>query len=92
MLIRSAVGLVLVVLLGYGAIKAWPLLSGPSLSIESPADHASAPDGFIIVSGVAHHTESVSLNGAPLLIDQEGRFEKELLLPSGGGILTLTVT
>ncbi len=82
----------LVILLGYGGIKAWPLLSGPSLEITSPTDYAQADNGFITISGVAHHTESLVLNDGLLLIDQEGRFEKTLLLPSGGAILSLTAT
>lgn len=85
---RIAVGIVLLLLLGYGAVKALPLLSGPSLSIIVPSAYTTFPEGFIGVSGVAHNTEAVFLNGAPVLIDPEGRFEKELWLPSGGSILT----
>lgn len=89
---RSLVGIVLVILLGYGVVKAWPLISGPELRIESPTAYTSLPDGNITISGVALHTENLSLNGAPLLIDTGGRFAKNLYLPSGGAILTLTAT
>lgn len=91
-MLRYAVGIVLLVLIGYGLVKAFPLLRGPHLSIDSPSSYTSSPDGFITISGVAHNTEAVFLNGGLLLIDPEGRFEKRLLLPSGGAILTLTAT
>lgn len=89
-MVRIIVGVVLVLLLGYGALKAVPLLSGPSLSLDTPTNYTTSQDGFITVSGVARNTEALFLNGGPLLIDQDGRFSKELLLPSGGAILTLT--
>lgn len=85
---RSIVGIVLLLLLGYGAVKALPILSGPSLSVAIPSDYTTYTDGFIGVSGVAHNTEAVFLNGMPVLIDPEGRFAKELWLPPGGSILT----
>lgn len=89
---RRLIIVLLVALLSYGAVKAWPLVSGPSITLSSPVDYATVQDGFLTISGTAHRTESLSLDGGPLLIDQEGRFEKTLLLPRGGAILTLTAT
>lgn len=89
---RIAVGIILAILVGYGAIKAVPLLSGPSLSIATPSNYTTSVDGFITVSGVANNTETLLFNGGTLLIDPEGRFEKTLLLPSGGAILEFTAT
>lgn len=91
-MVRTVVAALLFLLLAYGLFKAWPLLSGPSLSIDIPQDYTTSPDGFIILSGTAQNTESLWLNGGPLLIDQEGKFEKILLLPSEGVILTFIAT
>jgi hypothetical protein len=82
-------GLLILVVL-YGGWKAFPLLRGPSLTIESPAPYASLPDGYVVIRGTARHTNSLTLNNGPLLIDENGRFSKVLLLPPGGAILTLT--
>lgn len=90
MMIRAVVAIALVILVAYGIIKAYPLLKGPELAIESPLSGTTSPLGFVLVSGVARHTESLELNGGPLLIDEQGRFMKELLLPQGVGILSLT--
>lgn len=89
---KALAGIVLAILILYGGIKVWPLLSGPDLDIDSPTDYTTFQDGFIRVSGQAKHTESLILNGGPLLIDPEGRFDTTLLLPEGGAILTLTAT
>lgn len=87
---KTAAAIVLVLLIGYGAVKAFPLLRGPVIQVDSPISYTSSPDGFITVSGVARNTEALFLDGGPLLIDPEGRFYETLLLPSGGAILTLT--
>lgn len=91
-MLRIAILSVLVLLLGYGAFKAAPLLEGPHIVLESPVDGASFPDGFIPVQGTASHTENLSLNGTPLLIDEKGHFSTSLVLPHGGAILSLTAT
>lgn len=89
MLVRSLISLVLVILAGYGMFEAAPLLRGPVLTLTS-APYAYADDGFYAIEGSASHAESVTLNGGPLLIDEEGRFSRLMLLPSGGAILTVT--
>jgi hypothetical protein len=91
-MMRTTVILVLVLLVGYGAIKAFPLLRGPYIELAIPSDYTSSPDGYVVLKGVAHNTEALFLNNGPLLIDPEGGFEKRLLLPRGGAILTLVAS
>ncbi|HEY4500814.1 MAG TPA: hypothetical protein VJI70_00915 [Candidatus Paceibacterota bacterium] len=88
---RYFIGAVLLVLIGYGLIKAWPLIAGPSLYIVSPTDNASSPGGIVVVSGRAERAATVMLNGAPLLHDQNGGFSSTLTFPRGGSILTFVV-
>lgn len=89
-MVRTAIGIALALLLVYGAIKAYPLLSGPSLTIDSPTPYATVPDGFLTLSGTAKRTETLTLNGAVLLIDENGHFSTTLTLPQGDAILSLT--
>ena len=89
---RTIAAVFLLVLLGYGAVAAWPILTGPRISIDSPGDYALLPDGHAAIEGRALHTETLWLNGAPLLMDESGRFSALLTLPSGGAILSLTAT
>jgi hypothetical protein len=89
MFARTAAAAILIAIVGYGLFKALPLLSGPSLRVE--AIPGSLP-GVITLSGTASRTETLTLNGGILLIDEEGSFSKTLTLPSGGAILSLTAT
>lgn len=89
---RFVAAATLLILLGYGAVKAVPLIRGPVIELSSPTPYQAGQDGRIEVSGRAVHTSSLLLNGAPFLIDEQGRFATSLLLPRGGAILTLTAT
>ncbi len=89
---KSIAAVTLAVLLLYGGLKAAPLLLGPQLTLSSPADGQTLANGVLPITGVAHHTEKLALDGAPLLIDEHGAFHTLLVLPQGSAILTLTVS
>ena len=92
MIVRVLTALILVVVVLYGLHEAWPLISGPQITLTSPKNGESFDTGFIIISGTAVHTQGVSLDGGPLLTDQTGHFQSTLTLPPGGAILTITGT
>lgn len=90
MFVRIAIPLVLLAILGFGVIKASPLLLGPHLSLISPADGTATEDGVVNISGNVYRTDSLTLNGAVVLPDENGHFSKLLVLPAGHTILSLT--
>ena len=87
-MVKYLIALVLIVSVGYGLVEAWPLIAGPSLSIASPADYAPFPDGIVTVRGKAARAATLTLNGAPLLHEEDGTFSSTLTFPSGSSILT----
>lgn len=92
---RTLVIVVLAAVAIYGAFKALPLLSGPSITLApftSTTGVENPSPGFITISGIATHTETLTMNGSILLIDKAGAFSKSLTLPPGGAILSLTAT
>lgn len=89
---RHLIALVLLILIGYGLVEAWPLLAGPSLSITSPINDSAYPGGIVIVQGKAVRAATLTLNGAPILHDQSGTFSSTLTFPRGGSILTFVAT
>ena len=89
---RYLLAVVLFLLISYGLIEAWPLLLGPSLSVESPRDGAPFPDGIVAIRGKADRIARLSLNGAPVLHGEDGTFETTLTFPHGGSILTFIAT
>lgn len=89
---RYLIGAILTLILGYGLLEAWPLIAGPSLSIDSPAEQASFPGGIVEVKGNAARAALLTLNGALVLHDQNGDFSSTLAFPTGGSILTFVAT
>lgn len=86
------VGAVLLIFIGYGFMEAWPLVSGPSLSIDSPRNNALFPNGIVSIQGKAARAAILTLNGGPILHDQNGDFLSTLTFPRGGSILTFVAT
>ena len=86
------IGVVLFILLSYGAVEAWPLIIGPTLSITSPEDFASVPGGIVSIAGKAARGAILTLNGAPILHQEDGSFSTTRSFPHGGSILTFVAT
>lgn len=86
------IGVVLLALIIYGLIEAWPLIAGPTISIFSPENNQTFQDGIVEVKGRAGRASSITLNGSSILRDQNGDFSSTLTFPRGGSILTFTVT
>ncbi len=89
---RLLILVVFVSVLGYGFVKAWALLAGPTLSLASPGNDASIPGGIVTVSGKATRTVALKLDGATILPDENGAFSSVLTFPHGASILTITAT
>ncbi|MFZ2167626.1 MAG: hypothetical protein WAV50_02010 [Minisyncoccia bacterium] len=91
-MIRSLIAIVLTLLAGYGLIEAWPLLAGPTLTVESPRDNAPFPGGIVSIRGNASRIALLTLSGLPLVHDTNGDFETTLTFPQGTSILTFVAT
>ncbi|PIR83085.1 hypothetical protein COU19_02215 [Candidatus Kaiserbacteria bacterium CG10_big_fil_rev_8_21_14_0_10_56_12] len=85
---RYLTALILGALILYGLVEAWPLLRGPALTIDSPADNATIDGGILTVSGTVARAAIFTINGSPVLYDQNGHFSSTLTFPRGGSILT----
>ena len=83
---------VLLIIGSYGGFKAWSLIVGPALHIDSPAENVSVPGGIVEVRGKALRAATLTLDGAPVLRDQDGSFSSILTFPRGGSILTFAAT
>lgn len=92
MLRKYLVAAVLLILAGYGAMEATPILSGPSLTIISPAPGQVASSSVVEIRGVAKRVVALTLDGAPVLPDEEGDFAITLAYPRGTSLLTFKAT
>src|SRR5690349_4302265 len=87
---KVIVGVLLAALLVYGFIEARPLLTGPTLTIDSPTEGETVAGGTLTVSGHVARAVSFTLDGAPVPPDQQRAFSSPLSFPRGTSILTLT--
>lgn len=83
---------ILLLLAGYGIMEAWPLVAGPTLSIASPINNASFTNGIVSVRGKAVRAVQLTLDGTPVLHEEDGSFSSTLTFPRGGSILTFVAT
>ncbi len=89
---RSITALIVGLVILYGLMEALPLLLGPSLAITSPSDYQTFTDPVVTISGHVKRAAVFTLNGAPLLFDQQGNFSSTLTFPHGTTILTFVVS
>ena len=86
-MVRYLTAAVLVVIVSYGLVEAWPLIAGPSLSITTPRDGESFPGGIVRVEGRAGRAALLTLNGASVTRDANGNFSSTMTYPHGTSIL-----
>ncbi len=82
--------IVLFILIGYYAFaRSAAVRQGVTLTVASITDGETVTDGTLHVAGTAKNATRLSLNDGPILIDQEGAFNEQLLLLPGYNIITL---
>ncbi|MDB5260056.1 MAG: seg [Candidatus Nomurabacteria bacterium] len=74
------IGLLVLIAVFYGIFRAYPLLSGPSITIYSPGDGDPVASTTFEVSGRVLRSREITLQGRQITIDTEGHF-KETLVP-----------
>ncbi len=91
-MVRSLIAVILLALIAYGSLEAWPLIIGPSLLVSTPIDQESFPGGVVTIQGKAARIVALTLNSAALPHTEQGVFETALSFPQGGSILTFIAT
>lgn len=81
----TGISIVIVVgiIIGYALFASHSFISGPEIIITSPAPGTTIATSTVKITGVALRIQDLSLNGRPILIDNEGNFNEVLLLYPG---------
>lgn len=74
---------------GYVFSQARAMSIAPPLVIESPADGERIDDPHVTVRGTTSPGASVTVNGAPAVVGDDGAFEYELNVPRGTTIIRI---
>ena len=85
-------GAILVGLLLYIFIQYRQALFSPSLTVDSPQEHAVITSQTITIMGSTEDNASVTINNIPVFIDQSGNFKKEIAVFSGNSTIVIKST
>ena len=78
--------------IGYGAFRAYPLIAGPSMTIYNPRDGDVVSNVTFELSGRAMRSKEVTVNGRPIPIGTDGNFAEILIAQAPYSILVITAT
>jgi hypothetical protein len=80
----------ILIIVGYSLFQAQNLLRGPEVIITEPTDGLMVSQSSISIRGTTKNIASINLNNRPIFIDEEGRFNEEILLSYGYNVITVT--
>jgi hypothetical protein len=80
---------ILILILGYSAFEARKIVGGPELTITSPVVDGIMTDSLVKVTGIAKNIKEITLNDAPIYIDEQGNFSEKVVLIAGYNIIEL---
>jgi hypothetical protein len=76
----------------YGAWKAYPLISGPSITVLSPLPNEEVATTTFLISGKVARVKEITLQGRIIPIDTEGHFNELLVVQAPYTTIILTAT
>lgn len=85
-----ALGIFLLIVLGYAYYEARGLLFGPSITVNSKIIEVHDP--FVTIKGQADRIASLSMNGKTIPVTENGVFEEPYLLSPGYNRIVLDAT
>jgi hypothetical protein len=84
-----AIGIIVVLIAGYGGFRAKDIFFGPQLSVISPASGITTDESPIKVHGTAKNISFLSLNGKKIFADESGAWSEKVLLAKGYNRVTI---
>lgn len=76
-------------IVGYTVFVGSPYLLGPSVSVTTPAQHATVSTPTVAVSGKTERVAIVTLNDQPIPLLEDGTFSVERAFPPGYTVLMI---
>ncbi len=74
---------VVLLVVGYSALKIKNLAVGPEIILSSPADGTNCQSDLVNVKGKAERISQIFINGRKIFTDEDGNFNEPYLLASG---------
>jgi hypothetical protein len=77
--------LAVLILVGYSAYAAYPYLRGPVLTLNAPSSHTDDT----VISGRTVRVSTLTIDGLPIPLDEQGAFSVERAYPPGYTVVTV---
>lgn len=85
------IGVGIIGVLGFASFNMRDLLFGTPLTIHTAKDGDTLSEGFLPVSGKAHHARAVFINGRTVFTDRDGNFADGVILSPGYNVVEVTL-
>jgi hypothetical protein len=72
-------GTLLIIAILYGGWRAYPLIAGPHITINSPSDGETVSSTTFQISGRVSRVKNIEIQGRPIPIDKDGNFTEILV-------------
>jgi hypothetical protein len=76
----------------YGLWRAYPLIAGPHITINTPLDGETVSSSTFLISGQVSRVKNIEIQGRAIPIDKEGIFSEILVAQEPYTILTIKAT
>jgi hypothetical protein len=83
------IGIVVAVVVGYAGFAFRDIVRGPSIVITKPINGETFATSSVELKGISERAQFISLNGKPILIDENGAFSEIIVLSSGYNVSTI---
>lgn len=81
--------IIVLIVLGYAYFASHTFLNGPEIIVTEPRTGISTTTSSIKIIGKALRIQDITLNGRPIIIDDEGNFDENLILAPGYNVSLL---
>ncbi|OGY46679.1 MAG: hypothetical protein A2663_04450 [Candidatus Buchananbacteria bacterium RIFCSPHIGHO2_01_FULL_46_12] len=81
------IGFLALACLGYLGFKIKAIMTPPDLTVETPLDNLITSQNFITLTGRVEKDSTLQINGQPVLIDEDGKFEENIDLRPGLNVI-----
>jgi hypothetical protein len=82
-------GILAIVIIGYGVFEARRIIEGPLITITTPLNGSATSTTGVVISGNAQNISFLTINDKPSFTDQQGNFSETLSIPPGFTVLTV---
>jgi hypothetical protein len=89
MLKMLAISAFVVIIVGYAVWRSLNYARGPSILVTEPLNGSTVSTSVIDVKGQALRVNTITLNGRPISVDQQGNFSETVIVFPGLNVLTI---